>query len=139
MKAASPRFSFDIVASVFVGGAAGTAIRYILGLAFPLEGGLPITLTINVTGAFALGALSPLLTRRKGANWTRLNGLVTTGVLGGYTTYGMFAVDTDGLLDMNRFGESVVYGLATVAFGAAAAAAGRRLVARAPHAEATKQ
>ena len=137
--ARAPRFDVAALLLVFVGGVLGTTGRYLLGLASPFEGGLPVILTINVTGAFALGLLSPLLTRRRGIDWTRLNAFVATGLLGGYTTYGMFAVDIDGLLDMDRFAESLIYGLATVTFGIAAATAGKRLASRKSPAEASKR
>ena len=68
-----------------------------------------------------------------------MNAFVATGLLGGYTTYGMFAVDTDGLLDMDRFAESLIDGLATVTFGIAAATAGKRLASRKSPAEASKR
>ncbi|MGA1835356.1 CrcB family protein [Herbiconiux sp. 11R-BC] len=116
----------DIVA-VFAGGALGTSLRYGLTLLLPTEGALPVTFAINVTGAFALGALNEWV--RGPADRWRARSISTffgTGVLGGYTTYGMFAVDADGLLDTSRVGDSILYGLATVVLGVAAAYGGTR-------------
>ena len=112
--------------SVFVGAAAGTAVRYTLSQLFPAQAGLPVTMVINVTGAFLLGALSARAAGWSARRAARLTALLGTGVLGGYTTYGMFAVDTDGLLDMDRFGQSVAYGLATVVLGLGACLVGAR-------------
>jgi len=76
------------LALVFVGGAGGSAIRWLVGIgvgerykgsAFPLA-----TFLINVSGAFVMGLLSTLLNvdwkDRYGSN---LTALVLTGVLGG--------------------------------------------------------
>lgn len=109
---------------VFVGGSVGTAVRYALSTLFPAAGGLPITFAINVTGAFVLGWLTEWLRTRHPSQNKALTALLGTGLLGGYTTYGMFAVDTDGLLDTSHIGASVLYGISTVVIGVAAALAG---------------
>ena len=85
-------------------------------------------LTINVTGAFLLGFLAERL-RRSGSQRAAHSAslLVGTGALGGYTTYGTFAGDAEGLLDMSRLGEGVLYGVVTVVIGVAAAYAGTML------------
>ena len=87
---------------VFVGGAGGSAIRWLVGIgvgerhkgsAFPLA-----TFLINVSGAFLMGFLSTLLNvdwkDRYGSN---LTALVLTGVLGGYTTFSGYQLDTANL------------------------------------------
>ncbi|HKT58122.1 MAG TPA: CrcB family protein [Microbacterium sp.] len=112
---------------VVAGGAVGTLLRYLLALVVPAWRGMPLgVFVINVTGAFVLGWLLEALTRggpdQGGRRIARL--LVGTGVLGGYTTYSTFAVDTDGLLLTSQFGASALYGLATVIVGAAASVAG---------------
>ena len=87
------------LALVFVGGAGGSAIRWLVGIgvgerhkgsAFPLA-----TFLINVSGAFVMGLLSTLLSvdwkDRYGSN---LTALVLTGVLGGYTTFSSYSYET---------------------------------------------
>lgn len=119
-----PKRARDI-ALVFVGGAAGTGLRYLLTSAFPTLGALPVTFAINVSGALLLGLLTSLLNVRASKRATDLLTLVLgTGFLGGYTTYGMFAVDADGLLIADHVTASFTYGRATVALGFASAAAG---------------
>ncbi|MFP3467279.1 fluoride efflux transporter FluC [Leifsonia sp. SIMBA_070] len=112
---------------VFLGGAAGTAVRYLLTLSVLPVAGVPlITFVINVTGAFVLGWLLHALALR-GADeggrrdWRLFAG---TGILGGYTTYSSLAVDTDGLIAAHSVGPSVLYALGTVVLGAAASVAG---------------
>lgn len=115
------------IALVFAGGTIGTFLRYALTLAIPAWNGVPIaTFLINVTGAFLLGLLLEALARRGPDEGVRrgLRLFVGTGVLGGYTTYSAFAVDTDGLLLASQFGAGALYGLATVLVGAAASVAG---------------
>lgn len=115
------------IGQVVLGGAVGTLLRYLLSLSIPAVNGVPLGIfVINVTGAFALGWLLEALSRggpdEGGRRMARL--LLGTGVLGGYTTYSTFAVDTDGLLLASQFGLSALYGLATVLVGAAASVAG---------------
>jgi CrcB protein len=117
-------------ALVFVGGSAGTGVRYLLSAAFPFDGALPVTLGINVSGAFLLGALTAFVAARfDGEKAKSVSALLGTGFLGGYTTYGMFAVDTDGLLLGDQFWSSLGYGLATVVLGFVAAGLGFGAVA----------
>jgi CrcB protein len=81
---------------ICVGGAAGTGARYLvsgwalalMGPAFPWG-----TLVVNVTGSFLLGGLMHLaLTTRLLAPTLRL--ALTSGVLGGFTTYSTFNYET---------------------------------------------
>jgi CrcB protein len=117
---------------VFAGGALGTAARWALSSALPSDGGLPVTFAINISGAFLLGALTQALrgmaSTPRGA---RLLAFAGTGLLGGYTTYGMFAVDTDGLLDMAHLADGIVFGGLGIIVGVAAAAAGAAVTSRA--------
>jgi CrcB protein len=114
-------FSWRHLGLIAVGGAVGTAGRAGL-LLVDAPGwhsfGVPV---INVTGAFALGLLTAVLTRRAETARSRdLRQLLGTGVLGGYTTYSTFAVQA---VD----GSAVVLTLATAAVGLAAAWAGLAL------------
>jgi len=108
------------LALVFVaaGGALGAALRA-AALRWNRPGRVPYaTLAVNVTGSFALGWLaggdlpvSPAV----------LAGL-TAGVLGGYTTYSTFAVETALLAQAGR--RAAVYAAVTIAASIAAAGAG---------------
>ncbi|SDQ61996.1 CrcB family protein [Microbacterium sp. cf332] len=79
---------------VVVGGAAGVAARAALTLPFggwshPLV--VPaLTLGCNILGSFLLG----IVVGRWGTRRPRLRAFVGTGVLGGFTTYSAFAVQS---------------------------------------------
>lgn len=127
---------------VVLGGVLGVALRELLLL--PFSGGqaawgslvlpvatvlvLPVaTLGVNVLGSFALG----IVVGRLGDRHPLTRAFVGTGVLGGFTTYSAFALQTATLL-----AAAPVAGLAlavvSVLLGLAAAALGLHLTRRPP-------
>ncbi|QQR99748.1 MAG: CrcB family protein [Austwickia sp.] len=98
-----------LLLTVAAGGSVGTLTRALLAAAFPpAPGGWPwVTFGVNVTGAFLLGlVLQALALRGPDEGARRLTRLALgTGVLGGYTTYSTFAVETAAL---GRDGEVVL-------------------------------
>ena len=77
------------------GGAAGTGARYLLALWVTAKAGegFPLgTLAVNVTGSFAMGFLFQIAALSPMSETTRL--ALTTGVLGGFTTYSAFNQET---------------------------------------------
>lgn len=117
-----------LLAVVFVGGAIGTAVRSLLSDAFPHpDGGWPwTTFSINVIGALLLGMLLESLVRSgEDSGVRRLLRLgVGTGVMGGFTTYSTFMVETTELSWLL----GALYVVATVVVGALAAWSGIRSV-----------
>lgn len=112
---------------VFAGGAIGTTVRYLLSAAVPSVGGIPVViLAINVVGAFLLGWLLEALALRGPDTGRRRDArlFAGTGILGGFTTYSSFAVDTDGLFAAQNLGGGIGYAVATIAIGALASVAG---------------
>lgn len=81
--------------AVALGGASGSLARYALGLwARAAVPGFPVaTLSVNVVGGFFIGLLFAA-TADNGAvpDWLR-TGLIT-GVLGGFTTFSAFSLET---------------------------------------------
>lgn len=121
---------------VFVGGALGTAIRAALEAAMPAQpGGWPwTTFAINVSGSFLLGLLLETLSRRGPdaglRRYLRLG--LGTGVMGGYTTYSTFAVETVRLFTLGGGAVFVGlgYALGSVVLGLAGAFAGMWVATR---------
>ena len=115
------------LALVFVGGAGGSAIRWLVGVGVGerYKGTFPLgTFLINVSGAFLMGFLSTLFNvdwkNRYGSN---LTALVLTGVLGGYTTFSSYQLDTANLYNKKTRGLAF-YWIGSVAAGLIAAALG---------------
>jgi CrcB protein len=86
-----------VLGVVALGGIIGSLARYGLAEAFPRgHSEFPwATFTINVLGCFAIGVLLARLTPR---SHLLLRPFLGTGILGGFTTFSTFAVDTEKLL-----------------------------------------
>lgn len=112
---------------IAVGGAAGALLRYgVSEWVTAPRGGFPLaTLLANVTGAFLLGVASLLLVRLEVSAAVRLG--LTVGVLGAYTTFSTFSVETLDLVSDGQWRTAALYVVASVAGALAAAWAGQSL------------
>ncbi len=119
---------------ILIGGAAGTAVRAWLERVFaPAAGHWPwTTFWINVSGALVLGVLLEILAESgPDRGWRRGFRLgVGTGVMGGFTTYSTFAVETVKLMQAGRWLLGGGYALASILAGLALAFSGARVVRR---------
>ena len=113
------------LALLVLAGALGALLRYEVELAVRrrVGPGFPLgTLLINVSGSFVLGVLVGLAAHR-GVSSSVVT-VVGTGLLGAYTTFSTFSVDTVGLVEHRRpraaaanLGASLVLGLGAAALG----------------------
>lgn len=110
---------FSTLASVALGGAFGAVLRYLVGLAVAFPFG---TLAVNVAGSLAIGILWVALADR-GA-WSAF---LVTGILGGFTTFSAFSLDTLRLIETGRAPMAAAYVLASVGLSLAACAIGAAL------------
>ncbi|WP_417753522.1 fluoride efflux transporter CrcB [Slackia sp.] len=120
--------------AVALGGALGAVGRYAVGLAVAalapeaFLGGFPVaTLIANVLGCFVIGVLSALFEGPfAGRDHVRL--FAVTGVLGGFTTFSTFSLETVQLLESGAWG--MAGSNAAVSLGACLAGvmAGRAIV-----------
>lgn len=102
---------------VLAGGAAGSLLRYVAGLAITSRwnGSFPMgTFLINVTGSFAIGVIASLLANATNPLWRPL---LITGVLGGYTTFSSFEWETISAARGGATGIAWLYLIASVALG----------------------
>ena len=109
---------------VALGGAIGSVLRFGAGLAAArlIGTGLPWgTLAVNVAGSFLIGVAFVLLAERGQA---RAAAFVMTGLLGGFTTFSAFSLETLALWSRGAAGGAVVYAAGTFALCLAAVAAG---------------
>jgi fluoride exporter len=98
---------------VFVGAGLGGVFRHFvnilagrwLGADFPFG-----TLFINVTGSMLMGLLVGWLAFKSTANWSQpLRLFVATGVLGGYTTFSTFSLETILLIERQETALACLY------------------------------
>jgi len=101
---------------VFLGAGAGGALRHgvnvwaarLFGYGFPLG-----TLIVNVTGSFAMGLLAGYFAYRTGIS-QHMKLFLTTGILGGFTTFSAFSLDTALLIERHGYGQAAGYVVASV-------------------------
>ena len=81
--------------AVAVGGAVGATLRYFFSQIIPVaKSGFPYaTLAVNVLGALLIGVFYVLIVERLGGA-NHLRELIIVGVLGGFTTFSTFSLDT---------------------------------------------
>jgi CrcB protein len=102
---------------VFFGAGIGGALRHganvgatrLFGFGFPYG-----TLIVNVAGSFAMGLFAGYFAFRPGiGQHVRL--FLTTGVLGGFTTFSAFSLDAALLIERHAFGLAAGYVVGSVA------------------------
>jgi CrcB protein len=103
---------------VFFGAGIGGSLRHAVnvgcarycGIAFPWG-----TLTVNILGSFIMGALAGWLAFKAGEGWTQpLRLFLTTGILGGFTTFSAFSLDAVLIWERGQAGLAALYVAATV-------------------------
>ncbi|WZH37797.1 MAG: fluoride efflux transporter CrcB [Microbacterium enclense] len=113
-----------VFAAVALAGGAGAAARYLLDVAIRRRTGERFPwgiLVVNLSGALALGILSPL-PADEAWRW-----IVGTGLLGGYTTFSAVAVTTALLADEGRARAATIYAVVSFVGSVLAAAVGLTL------------
>jgi CrcB protein len=106
---------------VFLGAGLGGALRHGVNLASARLFGLDFpwgTLIINIVGSLAMGLIAEYLALKAGASqmW-RL--FLTTGILGGFTTFSAFSLDAALLWERGATGQAALYVAASVALSIA--------------------
>jgi CrcB protein len=116
---------------VFLGGGIGAALRHGVnvasarwfGTAFPYA-----TMIENVTGSLIMGLLAGYFAFRGGGAPHHLQLFLTTGILGGYTTFSAFSLDAALLYERGELGLAALYVIASVALSIGGLFAGLALV-----------
>lgn len=123
-RATEPTMFLNVL-HVALGGAVGAALRYLTGIgvmrmlghtSFPL----PI-ITVNVIGSFAMGFFVVSAAKH---GLTQFSPLIMTGLLGGFTTFSAFSLETMTLIERGQHAHAVLYVTLSVSLSVGALAAG---------------
>jgi CrcB protein len=103
---------------VFIGAGIGGALRHgvnvgaarMFGLGFPFG-----TLIVNIAGSFMMGLLAGYFAFRPGIVSQHARLFLTTGILGGFTTFSAFSLDTALLIERHAYGMAAGYAVGSVA------------------------
>jgi len=101
---------------VFAGCGIGGALRHCVNVWVPRVAGTNFpfhTLTVNVVGSFLMGVLAAYFAFR-GESSQALRLFLTTGILGGFTTFSAFSLDTALLFERGTGTTAVAYVLVSV-------------------------
>jgi len=127
----------DEIVAVAVGGVVGALARAGISTVVPHSDRAAwpwATFVTNLLGCLALGVLLDWVDNRH-ETWKVIHPrrsrlarpLLASGVLGGFTTFSTFSVETYGLLDTGHAAEAIGYALASVLLGVALVVVGRAL------------
>ena len=107
---------WGVIGMVALGGALGSVIRYaVAGLVQPAWWpGFPFGIFIvNITGGLAMGLIAELAALK--LNLTpELRAFLTTGILGGYTTFSTFSLDSALLIERGAYTQAGTYMIGSV-------------------------
>ena len=101
---------FTTLSLVALGGAIGASLRWLMGVAILRVTGpadFPVAiLSANVLGSFLMGVFV-VMAAHKGL--THLSPFVMTGLLGGFTTFSAFSLETMTLIERGAMGQATLY------------------------------
>ncbi|PWJ18267.1 fluoride efflux transporter CrcB [Jannaschia seohaensis] len=109
------------VLSVALGGALGASLRFLLVSALMRDGFPVAILFCNVLGSFLMGLLVVLLGHH---GLPQLQPFLLAGVLGGFTTFSAFSLETLALIEQGALGQAFLYVAASVLLSLLALTAG---------------
>jgi CrcB protein len=116
---------------VFLGGGLGAMLRHGVNIASARQFGTAFpfgTFAINVTGSLLMGLAAGYFAFRSGGMAQHWRLFLTTGVLGGYTTFSTFSLDAAVLWERGAMGAAALYVLGSVALSLTGVFAGLLLV-----------
>jgi CrcB protein len=100
-----------ILAAVGVGGAIGSMARYLIAgwVQSPSWNGFPYGIFIvNITGGLIMGMLVEGMALKFNVTPV-MRAFLTTGILGGYTTFSTFSLEAAMLIERHAYGQATAY------------------------------
>lgn len=114
------------IAAVGIGGGLGAILRWLVAVLLsehPLTSKFPLaTFAVNIVGCVLIGLYMAVDTR--GEPHAALRLLFVTGILGGFTTFSTFGLETAGMLRGGHPFDAFLYVLLSVALGVCGVFAG---------------
>ena len=95
---------------IALGGAVGSALRYLIGGAIQRSSasGYPVgTMVVNVAGCFLIGVFVRYLLNMQTS--AELRALLVVGFCGGFTTFSTFSFETVGLIEGGEYTRAATY------------------------------
>jgi CrcB protein len=115
-----------ILGAVGAGGALGSMARYLIAgwVQSPAWTGFPYGIFIvNVTGGFIMGLFTEAMALRYNVS-PEVRAFLTTGILGGYTTFSTFSLEAAMLIERHAYGQAAFYIAGSALFSVIALFAG---------------
>jgi CrcB protein len=119
-----------VVVAVGVGGGLGALIRYFLAGAIQPSWwpGFPFGIfVVNITGGLVMGLITGLAALKIQMT-PEVRAFLTTGILGGYTTFSTFSLDSALLMERGAYMQAAAYIVGSVVLSIAALFAGLWIV-----------
>jgi len=106
----------NLILSIAAGGALGAVLRHfmayrvstVFGTGFPIG-----TLSVNVLGSFLLGLMVTLFAEKLNLS-QEVRAFLTVGLMGGFTTFSAFSMETVLLLERHNYSGAALYILVSV-------------------------
>ena len=99
---------------VALGGAAGSMARYSLSLRWSGATWPQGTFVANAAGGLLIGVLAGFLATRTGEGSERLSLLLQVGLLGGFTTFSAYSLETVIMIERRAYAAAAGYALGSV-------------------------
>ena len=122
--------NLGILLAVGLGGALGSLLRYVVAGAIqsPATAGFPWGIfVVNITGGFLMGVIVELGALKLNLA-PEIRAFLTVGILGGYTTFSTFSLDSVLLIQRGAYGGAAAYMIGSTVLSVLALFAGMGLV-----------
>src|SRR5579872_3079664 len=103
--------NYAVMATVAVGGAIGSVVRYLMAgwIQSAAWEGFPYGIfVVNISGGFVMGLLVELMALKWSVS-LEMRAFLTTGILGGYTTFSTFSLDSALLIERGSYVSAAIY------------------------------
>jgi fluoride exporter len=122
--------NFLVIAAVAAGGAIGSVARYLIAgwVQSAAWAGFPFGIfVVNVSGGLVMGILTELMALKYSVS-LETRAFLTTGIMGGYTTFSTFSLDSALLLQRGAYLHATAYVIGSAVLSICALFAGLWMV-----------